>query len=1129
MTTSDRWDGPTDDLADTPPARADILTPGPAPEPPPALIGNYHVKRFLGEGAMGEVYLAQDVTLGRRVALKLIKRGVTRGEGVSRFLEEARVTASFSHPHIVTIHAYGEHDGRPYLALEYLDGQSLRARLTEGPLPPREAARIGRAVAEALAEAHRHNVVHADLPPDNVLLPTDGRLRVVDFGLARFVGAATGSASGTPAYMAPERWRNVLPTGAIDVWSLGVILYELLTGRRPMTAEQIAQAARDDAPIAIPGMPADAPWASIVSACLAVDPAARPSAAEAAQRLANLVELGTADPLDARPPFPGLSPFARADAPYYVGRQAELDLLAERLRANPVVAVAGRSGVGKSSFVHAAVLPRLDGDARWTIVVLRPGADPFAALADALAGRRDRALAAALRERPLSLALTLAELARERASRVLVFVDQFEEIFTLAPAEASAFCECLAATASDDEPWRLVLTIRDDFVGRLGEAPHMRAHLGAMVWLDPLGPRDLAAAISTPLGRRGYAPDSERLIDRIVADVREQPACLPLLQFACRELWDRRDEATRTVLEREYHALGGAAGALARHAEQLVARLSTGQLRAAHSVLLALVHPDGTRRPRPRAELIDVGGDATSTHEVIEHLVAHRLVVTRRDLDTDDDDAVYEIAHEALVTAWPRLARWLEETHEQRALTSDIEEAARAWERRGKLDDDTWVSVRLNTVKRRLAQLGVVLTGRSRAFIDAGMRRQQKLRRRRRWIGAGSIGGLAAITVGAVAAAVAFAHKEQEALRQQAEIRLAAADMGRFDLELEPYDWGAAEQAAIAPAARPQLTWRLHAVDASDVRAPGRVYAGDDLRRGTPRWRGATLVERVEARSGPAFLEVMHRGGDCPPSWIFLQRLPGYTERAPSAVRAMHVRVPTCQASAAGAIAIPAGAFVRNGDREDGSTFDEIATLPAFAIDRTEVTRGAFSIYESMKAMTGDAAAPAAYLHLDGAGSERIPVVGVSFFTARSYCHYMGKELPTTDQWQKAFRGGLELGGGTNPEPARVVPWTTTAVAPAVRGANLAPETGHGSPAPVGSYPIDTSPYGVVDLAGNVSEWSLSQASTSALRGLRVLLGGAWDRPASNGLHLVTWRNARSDGYFDFETGIRCVTAPTGG
>src|SRR6185295_610344 len=110
---------------------------------------------------MGQVYLAQDITLGRRVALKFIKRSVMQGDGAARFLEEARATASFNHPHIVTLHAVGEHDGRPYLALEYLDGESLRARLAVGPLSTHEALRCCRAVAEAIAEAHRRSLMHA--------------------------------------------------------------------------------------------------------------------------------------------------------------------------------------------------------------------------------------------------------------------------------------------------------------------------------------------------------------------------------------------------------------------------------------------------------------------------------------------------------------------------------------------------------------------------------------------------------------------------------------------------------------------------------------------------------------------------------------------------------------------------------------------------------------------------------------------------------------------------------------------------------------------------------------------------------------------------------------------------------
>src|SRR5262249_2074864 len=157
---------------------------------------------------------------------------VMQGDAVERFLEEARATASFNHPHIVTLHAVGEHDGQPYLALEYLDGESLRTRLTTGPLPARAALRCARAVAEAIAEAHRRGLVHADLKPENIVIPRDGRVRVVDFGLAKLAGGTPNSGSGTPAYMAPERWRGAPPTGAIDVWAFGIMLHELITGRR---------------------------------------------------------------------------------------------------------------------------------------------------------------------------------------------------------------------------------------------------------------------------------------------------------------------------------------------------------------------------------------------------------------------------------------------------------------------------------------------------------------------------------------------------------------------------------------------------------------------------------------------------------------------------------------------------------------------------------------------------------------------------------------------------------------------------------------------------------------------------------------------------------------------------------
>src|SRR5262249_20861051 len=142
----------------------------------------------LGRGNMGEVYLARDTKLGRKVALKLINpRLLGSADARARFLFEAQATASCNHPHIVTIHAVGEHESAPYFALEYLEGQTLRDRLAEHP-SVQGALRMALAIADALREAHSKGILHRDLKPENVLVPRDGRLRVVDFGLAHLVG-----------------------------------------------------------------------------------------------------------------------------------------------------------------------------------------------------------------------------------------------------------------------------------------------------------------------------------------------------------------------------------------------------------------------------------------------------------------------------------------------------------------------------------------------------------------------------------------------------------------------------------------------------------------------------------------------------------------------------------------------------------------------------------------------------------------------------------------------------------------------------------------------------------------------------------------------------------------------------
>jgi formylglycine-generating enzyme required for sulfatase activity len=1073
---------------------------------PETRVGEFRIRSLLGEGAMGQVYLAQDMTLGRRVALKLIKRSMMRADGVERFLQEARATASVSHPNIVTLHAVGEYDGRPFLALEYVDGDSLRMRISAGALPVREALRIGRAIAEALAEAHRAGLVHSDLKPENVVIPRDGRVRVVDFGLARLVGTTSDSASGTPAYMAPERWRGHAPSGAIDIWAFGLLLHEVITGSRPIADTMLAQLAFNGATVA-PYTGNGAPWSGIVAGCLALDPAARPTADELVRRLSLLLDPRAAVVDVTRCPFPGLAAFTRADAAAYFGRRGELDTVIETLRRHPLVPIAGPSGTGKSSFVYAALIPRLDDTGPWTVCALRPGALPFVSLAAVLGAGPADGLAMSLRRHPESLSLHLGAITSRTRCRVLLFIDQFEETFTLAADDARAFCDCLAIAALADEPWRIVITIRDDFFGRLSESPPMRALLGAVLPLARLSTSDLRAAILGPLGLAGFATDAPALVDRIVADVEHQPACLPLLQFTCQSLWDRRDNTTKQLVTAAYDAMGGASGALAAHAQQLIGQLSSSQVRLARKLLLALLNPDGTRRPRLRAELLDgLPGEAS---DVIDSLLERRLLVSAR--EPDAEGATLEVAHESLSTAWPQLARWLDETYEERLLVAQIEQASQLWERRGKRDDETWTGAALQEAIRRTSDWNLSLPEPCRGFLAAGKGRARRLRRRRRgmmWIGTCLLAG-AAITAALIA--VVFA-------RKQTQIDLAGRDMGEFELRLDIFDWNPATQTKKPPIDHFDVTWELHDIDANDEQSPGRTLSDSSVLRDPSYVVGSVSVTRVQARSGAAYLKVM-RGRSCAPSWVHLKRLPGYRERQAKVI--IEIPIPTCEASLADTVEVLAGEFYYNVEKSaDQSSVDEKRFVSSFRIDRTEVTRGAFAIYDSIEQLTGDASAPSAYVNADKPDGAKLPVVGVNFFTARNYCRYNGKDLPDIYQWQKSFRGGISVNGIANPDPKRLFTWLATT---ALRPANLGSAGGEGDLVAVGSFKDDTSPYGLVDLAGNVSEWTSSMATSSTLRGLRIVLGADWGTPEQLGHQRITFRNTRPDRYLDFAIGVRCA------
>jgi serine/threonine-protein kinase len=211
-------------------------------------VGRYRILGFLGAGAMGEVYLAEDPHIERKLAIKtvrLVGRPNEIEDRTKRLLREARAAGRLLHPNIVTLFDAGETEGQLFLAFEFVEGTDLAGRMENGPpLSLREVLRIVRQVADALDYAHRQGIVHRDIKPSNILLDTTGRVKVADFGIAKVTGQSTeltmaGSVMGSPQYLSPEQIRGDDLDGRSDVFSLGVVLYELLSGKRPFEGETI--------------------------------------------------------------------------------------------------------------------------------------------------------------------------------------------------------------------------------------------------------------------------------------------------------------------------------------------------------------------------------------------------------------------------------------------------------------------------------------------------------------------------------------------------------------------------------------------------------------------------------------------------------------------------------------------------------------------------------------------------------------------------------------------------------------------------------------------------------------------------------------------------------------------------
>ena len=696
---------------------------------PGATIDQYELIRRLGSGGMGDVYLARDTKLARRVAVKFLQHSDRSLN--ERFLLEAQATARCTHENIVVIHDVKEHGRVPFMVLEYLKGQTLGELIGDGKLPPSRAVQLIVPVVRALVCAHQHKIVHRDLKPANIFMTETGTIKVLDFGVAKVVAGAQGPVNvlastagvtgtsmlpaaltldgalvGTVPYMSPEQWGADTVDHRTDLWAVGIMLYRMVVGRHPLApldSRQLMVTAMLDQPMpSAHNAGADMPpeLADIIDACLKKRKAERmPSAKKLLAALEPLlpglrpVELHAGDN-----PYAGLNAFQEADASRFFGRTREVGTVMAKLHGTPMIGIVGPSGVGKSSFVRAGIIPALKQSGEpWETLVIRPGRHPMVALSNIVVpmlntGNTDlnvqvtehQSTLQRLYQEPGYLGTILRSRARTHGRKILLFLDQFEELFTLnrEAEERRAFTACLTGMADDPlSPLRLMLSIRSDFLDRMTEDQLLMSELGpGMFFLAPPDREGLREAIVRPLEMARYRFEAPAIVENMLDTLQATPGCLPLLQFAASTLWEARDRERRALTEHSYAQLGGVAGALATHADAVLAGMSSAQQSLARAVFERLVTPERTRALVVTDEMRALHHDASAVDDIVQHLATMRLLVIER--GAEGADYTVELVHESLIDRWPTLARWLVENQDDAVFLARLRGAAQEWEKR---------------------------------------------------------------------------------------------------------------------------------------------------------------------------------------------------------------------------------------------------------------------------------------------------------------------------------------------------------------------------------------------------------------------------------------------------------------
>jgi serine/threonine protein kinase len=840
---------PTGDSFRSSPSGGQPEPTGPVSEYQPGTrIHQYELIRQLGSGGMGTVFLARDTRLGRRVAIKFLHS--TKPEVTQRFILEARTTARCSHENIVIIYEVGEFQGNPFMVLEYLQGQPLNKVIAGQRLPPLRAVELMAPVVRALAAAHEQGIVHRDLKPDNIVLTESGSIKVLDFGIAKVLQdpehppereqevplphapAATGTGvsldadissnltrrgaiMGTIPYMSPEQWRGGDKVDhRTDIWAVGIMLFRMIAGKHPLDplrGTQLVVTAHLNEPMprlrdVIPDV--DPRLAEVVDRCLLKHKEHRYEDATSLLRALEPFLPGryTRELRVDESPYAGLSSFQEADADRFFGRSKEISALVNRIQDQPLVAVVGPSGAGKSSFVRAGLVPVLkrSGEA-WEALVIRPGRHPLGALASIVAPlvntssttveedvKAQSQLVERLHAEPGYVGSVLRSRARRQRRKILLFIDQFEELYTMVPdaRERLAFTACLSGIADDaTSPIRVVLSIRSDFLDRVTEDEHFMAELNqGLFFLTSPNREGLRDALVQPAEMAGYRFETPDMVENMLQHLEATQGALPLLQFAASRLWEERDEGRKLLTEERYQAMGGIAGALASHADNTLAELPLQARPLARAVFLRLVTPERTRAIVSLEELRELSKDTHEIQLLIDILVQARLLVVQT--GGGSSGAMVEIVHESLVHSWPTLRRWLDEGQEDSVFLEQLRNAARQWNANGRDADLLWRGEVVEEAQRFQRRYRGELPEVQRAFLAAVFAQAAKSTRRKRMFAVGSTAFLIMLVAASAVALVVIRNAQREAERQavvaqklEAEARNAEAQARNAEAE----------------------------------------------------------------------------------------------------------------------------------------------------------------------------------------------------------------------------------------------------------------------------------------------------------------------------------------------------------